>query len=220
VSESLPQQESKLAAGYAYSQPQHNYNIQPSSSTGHEQAVYGYSPELSPPSESNMRPTMTPYAPSPSLMGANDPLGRTSVRIPVFSFGFGGKIVVCFHNEGMLNTGFDVALSSRSSTKVQLRSWKKQIPESVQDSGAGFPGPLHADPGPPTTRIMKATSSTQAKTKKAQLIKYLSDRIEEITQGLGYQHSGSPEKRMVEGKLILVKLLKIMIENDGRLLGT
>jgi hypothetical protein len=153
-------------------------------------------------------------------MGANDPLGRTSVRVPVFSFGFGGKLVLCFHNEGMLNTGFDVALSSRTSTKIQLRSWKEQVPESVQDSGAGFPGPLHADPGPPNTGILKATTSTQGKTKKAQLVKYLSDRIEEITQGLGYQHSGSNEKRMVEGKLILVKLLKIMVENDGRLLGT
>lgn len=218
VSESLPQQGPATASGPSYPQSQHKYNIQPSSS--HEQVVYGYTPELSPPSEANARPTIAPYAPSPSLMGANDPLGRTSVRVPTVSFGFGGKIVLCFHNESVLNTGFDVALSSRTSTKVQLRSWRKQIPESAQDSGIGFPGPLHADPGPPSTGIMKANSSTQAKTKKVQLVKYLFDRIEEITQGLGYQHSGSAEKRMMEGKLILVKLLKIMVENDGRLLGT
>ena len=67
---------------------------------------------------------------------------------------------------------------------------------------------------------MKATAAAQAKTKKAQIVKYLSDRAEEITQGLGYLHNGSIEKRMAEGKLVLVKLLKIMVEHDGQLLGT
>ncbi len=37
------------------------------------------------------------YAPSPSLLGTNDPLSRHSARAPVFSFGFGGQVVSCFH---------------------------------------------------------------------------------------------------------------------------
>lgn len=204
-----------------YAPSQHNRLVKPPSSVvGYGQSPYGHGADLSSPQEATIKPTIAPYAPSPSLVGANDPLGRTSVRVPVVNFGFGGKLVTCFHDAGMLNTGFDVALSSRTSTKVQLRNWKKLIPESALDFTTVFPGPLHADPGPPSTGIMKATASAQAKTKKTQLTKYLSGRIEEITQGLGYLHNGSIEKRTAEGKLVLVKLLKIMVENDGRLLGT
>ncbi len=63
-------------------------------------------------------------------------------------------------------------------------------------------------------------ATAQAKMKRTSLVKYLSDRADEMTQGLGYLHNGSAEKRTAEGKLVLVKLLRIMVENDGRLLGT
>ncbi|KXN89245.1 COPII coat assembly protein sec-16 [Leucoagaricus sp. SymC.cos] len=203
-----------------YAPSQYNRTIKPSPSFGsYGQSPYSYSTELSP-QETTVKPTIGPYAPSPSLLGANDSLNRTSVRVPVVSFGFGGKLVTCFHDEGPLNTGFDVALSSRTSTKIQIRNWKKLVPESALDSTGIFPGPLHADPGAPSAGIMKATATTQAKTKKTQLLNYLIDRVDEITQGLGYLHSGSAEKRTAEGKLVLVKLLKIMVENDGRLTGT
>jgi hypothetical protein len=213
-------QQAVLAAEDFYAPSQHNRALKPSPSLGYGQSPYGYSADVSPPQEITAKPTITPYAPSPSLVGANDPLGRTSVRVPVVSFGFGGKIITCFHDSSSLNTGFDVALSSRTSTKVQVQNWKKLVPESALDSTVAFPAPLHADPGPPSTGIMKAGTTTQAKTKKTSLLKYLSDRADEITQGLGYLYNGSVEKRTAEGKLALVKLLKIMVENDGNLLGT
>lgn len=187
------------------------------------QSQYPYSVGVSPsqpPAETIIKPTTIPYAPSPSLLGANDPLGRTSVRVPVISFGFGGKIVTCFHHASSVNMGFDAALSPRVPTIVQVQSWKKLVPESALDSLVVFPGPLHADPGPPSTGIMKTGAITQAKMKKASLIKYLSDRTDEMMQGLNYLHNGSAEKRIADGKLVLVKLLRIMVENDGRLLGT
>ncbi|KAJ3551642.1 hypothetical protein NP233_g13043 [Leucocoprinus birnbaumii] len=203
-----------------YAPSQHSSAIKPQSYSSYGQSPYAYNTDLSAPQEVSTKATMTPYAPSPSLLGANDPLGRISARVPVVSFGFGGRFVTCFHDAGSLNTGFDVALSSRTSTKVQVQSWKKLVPESALGLVETFPGPLHADPGPPSSSIMKAGAATQAKTKKTSLLKYLSDRADEIAQGLGYLHSGSTEKRTAEGKLVLVKLLRIMVENDGRLVGT
>ncbi|KAJ6547614.1 Sec23-binding domain of Sec16-domain-containing protein, partial [Mycena capillaripes] len=168
-----------------------------------------------------MKPAQaTAYAPSPSLLGANDPLGRTSSRAPVFSFGFGGKFLTCFHGASM-NTGFDVALSSRNSTGITIRQLNKIIPQSALEvSSASFPGPLFSDPGTPTTSLVRTAASTQSKAKKSRLVKYLTDRADEISQGISYLHAGSVEGRQAEGKLVLVKLLKILVENDGRLSGT
>ncbi|KAK0450880.1 Sec23-binding domain of Sec16-domain-containing protein [Armillaria borealis] len=165
-------------------------------------------------------PTHAPYAPSPSLMGTNDPLGRSSARIPIFSFGFGGKVVSCFHGAATLNTGFDVALSSRNSTAIEIRLLNKIIPESALDISVTFPGPLFSDPGSPTTGLVRTGASNQAKTRKAKVTKYLTDRVEEMNQGIGYLHANSSERQQAAGKLVLVKLLKVMVENDGRLSGS
>lgn len=166
------------------------------------------------------RPTHTPYAPSPSLSGTNDPLGRTSARIPVFSFGFGGRIVTCFHGSSSLNTGFDVALSSRPSTDVHFRVLNKVIPESaLNPSAAQFPGPLFSDPGTPSTSIIGSGAAAQTKAKKARVIKYLEERAEEISQSIGYLSQGNTESQNAQAKHVLVKLLKVMVEHDGRLSG-
>ncbi|THH16347.1 hypothetical protein EW146_g4280 [Bondarzewia mesenterica] len=164
--------------------------------------------------------TYAPYAPSPSLLGTNDPLGRITCRAPLISFGFGGKMVTCFHGSSTLNTGFDVALSSRQTTSVQVRLLREAIPQSALDnSSSAFPGPLFCDPGSPTTSLVRTTVATQTKTNKARVIKYLEERADEMSRGLGYLSKGSPERRQAEGKLVLVKLLKVMVENDGHLSG-
>ncbi|KAH9856978.1 Sec23-binding domain of Sec16-domain-containing protein [Lenzites betulinus] len=164
-------------------------------------------------------PVHSTYAPSPSLLGTNDPLGRTAARVPVVSFGFGGKLVTCFHGASM-NTGFDVALSARQSTDIKIHSLKQLIPESAVDtSAASYPGPLFSDPGSPTTSLVR-TGATQLKTKKARVVKYLEERAEEIKSGLGYHRAGSVDRSRAEAKRILVLLLKAMVENDGRLSGS
>ncbi|GLB34938.1 putative involved in the initiation of assembly of the COPII coat required for the formation of transport vesicles from the endoplasmic reticulum (ER) and the selection of cargo molecules [Lyophyllum shimeji] len=168
-----------------------------------------------------MKSFQTPYAPSPSLLGANDPLGRTSARVPVISFGFGGKLVTCFHGADQLSTGFDVALSSRNSTGVHIRVLNSLIPQSALDtSTASFPGPLHGDPGSPTTSLVRTGVTSQTKTKKAKVTKYLSERTDELALGLRYITPDSIESCRAEGKLVLVKLLQLMVEHDGRLTGT
>ncbi|KAG5638379.1 hypothetical protein H0H81_000390 [Sphagnurus paluster] len=161
----------------------------------------------------------TAYAPSPSLMGANDPLGRTSTRVPIFSFGFGGKFVTCFHGANQLNTGFDVALSSRNSTGIHIRVLNKLIPESALDTSTSvFPGPLFGDSL--TTSLVRTGTTAQTKTKKAKVTKYLSERTDELSLGLRYLKPGSLESLRAEAKLILIKLLKLMVEHDGHLTGT
>ncbi|CCM02366.1 uncharacterized protein FIBRA_04461 [Fibroporia radiculosa] len=161
------------------------------------------------------------YAPSPSLLGLNDPLGRASARVPVVSFGFGGKFVTCFHGASSLNTGFDVALASRQSTDIKVYVLNKVIPESALDSSAAsYPGPLFSDPGTPSTSLVRTGASTQTKTKKARVIKYLEERAEELSRGIGYFHTDSPDGKRAEAKQVLIKLLKVMVENDGRLSGS
>ena len=163
--------------------------------------------------------THAPYAPSPSLLGSNDPLGRTSSRAPIVSFGFGGKLVLCFHGSNTLNTGFDIALSSRQTTGIQMRPLNAAIPESVLDHiSTSFPGPLFCDPGSPTS-LVRAAVATQSKNNKVKVTKYLEGRAEEISRGLGYLSRGSSEHRQAEGKLTLVKLLKVLVEHDGHLSG-
>lgn len=159
-----------------------------------------------------------PYAPSPSLLGSNDPLGRTSSRAPVISFGFGGKVLTCFHGSTDLNTGFDVALSSRRTTNVTIRVLHQLLPDYVSETKAAeYPGPLFSDPGTPVTSLVR-TGTSQAKTKKARVIKYLEERAEEILRGTMYI-SDNIERQRLEGKLVLAQLLKIMVENDGSLSG-
>lgn len=159
-----------------------------------------------------------PYAPSPSLLGSNDPLGRTSCRAPVVSFGFGGKVLTCFHSSADLNTGFDVALSSRHVTSVTIRVLHQLLPDRLPETkDAEYPGPLFSDPGTPVTSLVR-TGALQAKTKKARVIKYLEGRVEGILRGAMYI-SDEVERQRLEGKLVLVQLLKIMIENDGVLSG-
>uniref|UniRef100_D8PSY6 Protein transport protein sec16 n=1 Tax=Schizophyllum commune (strain H4-8 / FGSC 9210) TaxID=578458 RepID=D8PSY6_SCHCM len=166
------------------------------------------------------RPTISQYAPSPSLLGTNDVLGRTASRAPVISFGFGGKLVSCFHGGDSLNTGFDVALAARNQTGVRVQTLTKLLPESALDFPTSvFPGPLIGDPGATTATSLVKTSASVAKAKKTAVLKYLTDRIEELARGIAYLHSESVEGRRAEGKLVLLKLLKVMVEHDGKLTG-
>ncbi|GJJ12130.1 hypothetical protein Clacol_006371 [Clathrus columnatus] len=162
-----------------------------------------------------------PYAPSPTLIGANDPLGRTSIRVPVISFGFGGKLVSCFHLAQDAG-GFDISLTTHQTTSVVVRSLTEVIPASAMDSnGTSFPGPLFSDNSTSSlARTVGVGISSQLKNKKTTVIKWLDERAEELVNGMAYISSGSPERYKAEGKVVLLKLLKIMVENDGQLSGS
>ena len=157
------------------------------------------------------------YAPSPSLLGTNDPLGRAAARIPVLSFGFGGKVVTCFHGADMSSAGFDVALSSRQSREIHVRSLHKLVPQSaLEDTTVVYPGPLFGDSGSPTVSLVRSG----APTRKAKVVKYLEERISELSSVVAYASTGLLERGRSEGKLALFSLLKVLVENDGKLSGT
>ena len=67
--------------------------------------------------------------------------------------------------------------------------------------------------------IIIRLQAAKTKAKKAKVVQYLDDRANEISAGLGYLSAGSMEQRHAEGKLVLVKFLKVLVENDGRLSG-
>jgi hypothetical protein len=192
----------------------------PESDTGFHASMEGLSPRHTmSPRESTRKFSLAQYAPSPSLVGANDPLSRTSSRAPVVTFGFGGKMITCFHDMPGLNAGFDVALSARTLSELRVRVLQKVLPESGLNSlGPSYPGPLVSDPGTTSLSLVRSAASSQTKMKKSELITYLLGRVEEISQGLGFL---SPlERQQAENKLILVKLLKALVENDGRFFGS
>ncbi|KAF8844945.1 hypothetical protein BDN67DRAFT_1007736 [Paxillus ammoniavirescens] len=198
------------------SQLRHDYGLGLKSHVGEPSSYDGVS-AYSIGQDVHMPPaTRPPYAPSPSLLGSNDPLGRTSSRAPIISFGFGGKILTWFHGSADLNTGFDVALSSRRTTHVTVRVLHNLLPEYALE--AEYPGPLFSDSSSPVANLVR-TGTSQLKTKKGRVIKYLEERAEEISRGTMYI-SDKIEKQHLEGKLVLVQLLKVMVENDGVLSGS
>lgn len=155
------------------------------------------------------------YAPSPSLLGTNDPLGRASVRAPIFSFGFGGRVVACFHNNPGMGA-FDGMAPARPSTTLSVKVLKEVIPVSAYDVNQhGFPGPLHGDIGSGGGVLQTAAQVTKGK--KASLIGWLDARIKEAEEGSAYL--AGQEGARVEGKVVLMKLLKVIVENDGKLSG-
>jgi len=163
------------------------------------------------------------YAPSPSLLGTNDPLGRTSLRVPVVSFGFGGKLVLCFHKNPAEAGGFDTAMSARPATQISFKSLKDVMPLSVistqTQAGTPFPGPLFCDQAPAAASML-AGAAANTKAKKTALVQWLEEFAAEAEREVGYVGNDSVVARAkVEGKSVLIKLLKVLIENDGKLAG-
>lgn len=205
---------------------------QPMSVPQHPPSIYTTSPSQSamhslPPTASSSGPptqSRAIYAPSPSQSAADDP--RSTARIPIFHFGFGGKVVACFHSQLDVAPGFDVSLTGRRAAPLTIRSLKSITSEStLEPSTAEFPGPLFSGPSAaPTIALTRATGTTSSatKSKKAVVVKYLTERAVELEKGLGYLSSNkdAAEKRSTEGRSILLRLLAVMVENDGKLSGS
>ena len=70
------------------------------------------------------------------------------------------------------------------------------------------------------TSLVRTGPTAQIKSKKVQVIKYLSERTDELALGLRYLGPDSVDYWRLEGKIILMKMLRLMVEHDGRLTGT
>ncbi|KZO95287.1 hypothetical protein CALVIDRAFT_483144 [Calocera viscosa TUFC12733] len=171
------------------------------------------------PDDSSHAPSL--YAPTTSRFGTDDPLGRTTSIAPVVSFGLGGKLLTCFSMPSSSIPG----LAKPGARAVYFRSLNQVIPSSaLESSSTPFPGPLFGDPasGSLTGGFSRGNTSTAAKSKKAAVTKYLEERATEIEGGLAYLATGpehEADRRSAEGKLLLVRLLKILVDNDGKLSG-
>ncbi len=172
--------------------------------------------------------TQGAYAPSPSLLGTNDPLGRASVRAPIFSFGFGGRVVACFHTAPGVNAFDGVGgigiMPSRPSTALVVKTLKDCIVPSAYDvTCAGFPGPLFGDVGPGGASSVLTTAGAATKAKKTAIGTWLDATIKEAEEGVVYAGAASTQggsaAAKAEGRLALMKLLKIWVENDGKISG-
>ncbi|SNX84468.1 related to SEC16 - COPII vesicle coat protein required for ER transport vesicle budding [Melanopsichium pennsylvanicum] len=176
-----------------------------------------------------------------------------SARIPVASFGIGGKLASYFPTslgsssadgaDSTANTYGSYSYNASSyPTTVNIQSLSSLVPSTAYASAFDpliFPGPLF-EGAAGTNALSRATgAASAAKAKKATLVKHLDERISELSAGVGYlrrrpsfsgsvagsnqgapEHDGELEARRTEDKVLLLRLLKLLVENDGQTSST
>ncbi|PLW57692.1 hypothetical protein PCANC_01350 [Puccinia coronata f. sp. avenae] len=172
---------------------------------------------------------------------AEDPMAeRLTGRIPVASFGFGGKLITVFptimgggmvvNGGGQATTGFEDPYGSggmmfhqagaHAGTTVQMQQLSHLIP--ISDLQA-FPGPLFMDGG----------SKSSLGKKRKEVVAWLDAKLDEALKESVFiqstlaprppnQHHDVNDAKVdnLQDKIILMKLLKLLVENEGKLSGT
>ncbi|CAH7666401.1 Sec23-binding domain of Sec16-domain-containing protein [Phakopsora pachyrhizi] len=170
---------------------------------------------------------------------STDPmLQRLEAKIPVATFGFGGKLVTVFPggdsvSSGPAQTGFEDPYQSTSGfgsgsgfgigTTVKVQQLSNIIPSAELQS---YPGPLFMDGN------NKSSSGRKRKEASQWLDKKLNESEQELTfvlsiasgncPGPGMIKNEAQDKKVMEvqDKILLIKLLKVLLENEGKLAGT
>lgn len=131
-----------------------------------------------------------------------DPLQRWR-GAPVFVWGVGGTLVTSFPQDvPRYGAGQTIPMVIRSPGEVKLRNIKEIDP--LAERLTSFPGPL------------------KGKSKKKELITWLSAGINNLEQEATYlrsSHNLSHDDKRVEERILLWKILRVFIENDGVLEG-
>ncbi|EST05451.1 Sec16, central conserved domain protein [Kalmanozyma brasiliensis GHG001] len=135
--------------------------------------------------------------------------------------------------------------SSSHPTQVRIQALSSLVPSSAYATAFDpltFPGPVF-EGAAGTNALSRATGAASAnKGKKAALIKHLDERVQGLSAGVGYlrrkasfsgssagSHRGSQaglesdgelEARRTEDKILLLRLLKLLVENDGQTSST
>lgn len=132
----------------------------------------------------------------------HDPLQRWK-GVPLISWGVGGTLITSFPVEipryGMNQPG---PMIVRSPGEIKVKTIKEVQP--LEERLAKFPGPL------------------RGKSKKKDTVSWLSAGIEELEKGLpnlAFQTQPSHEDKRAVERVLLWKVLRVMIENDGILEG-
>ncbi|KDE08917.1 hypothetical protein MVLG_01011 [Microbotryum lychnidis-dioicae p1A1 Lamole] len=153
------------------------------------------------------------YAPQAEFNGppANLQLDRSTA--PVISWGLGGKLVTAFPSSSQASFGYG---APTSSGEVQVRKLAEVL--ASPESSTPFPGPMFLDGG-------KANSGK----KRKEAVAWLEARTTELEKEVSYLQGVGPgafgadvegNKRKLEVRLILFKLVKVLVENEGKLFGT
>lgn len=132
----------------------------------------------------------------------HDPLQRWK-GAPVFAWGVGGTITTSFPTD-VPRYGINqvTPMIVRSPGQVKIRNIKEVDP--LPERLTSFPGPL------------------KGKAKKKEVIAWLASGIEILEQNASYLRSASQlshEDKRIEERILLWKILRVFIENDGTLEG-
>ncbi|GAA6050336.1 hypothetical protein JCM3770_002969 [Rhodotorula araucariae] len=202
--------------------------------------VDAYSPYAQPPPPQQQQQQHRPYnpyasqpapvsRPASAMAGAPADLGLERCTAPIATFGFGGKLVLVFPGGGRPSYGMDsanpygVAAPSQAQqstpTTVHIRKLADVAAPATSDGASTFPGPIFLDGG-----------KANAGKKRKEAVAWLAQRIAELEQEVQYARGAAPpgfatgdaghKRRKVETRLLLVKLVRIMIENEGKLVGS
>ena len=134
---------------------------------------------------------------------AADPLQQWK-GAPIFTWGLGGTVVTTFPKEiPRYGGGTSAPMVKRSPGEVRIQSVKELLPES--EDVTKFPGPL------------------KSKSKKKDVSAWLGRKLEALESQRkepGFEHSlNEDEHKRFEDKYLLWKVLRVLIDNDGRLKG-
>ncbi|GAA5877576.1 hypothetical protein JCM8547_007735 [Rhodosporidiobolus lusitaniae] len=166
--------------------------------------------------------------------GESADLGLERRTAPVVSFGLGGRMVVVFPSNGQPGYSVDSAnpyaaagagqQQHNSPSAVHIRKLVDILPPSTanEESATPFPGPIFLDGG-----------KANAGKKRKEAVAWLTSRIAEVEQEVQYAKGAVPpglasggeqeaqeRRRKAETKLLLLKLVNVMIDNEGKLTGS
>lgn len=132
-------------------------------------------------------------------------------------------LVLCSHKNPAEAGGFDTAMSARPATTISFKPIKDVVPSSMistqTQAGSPFPGPLFCDQATAAAGML-AGAAANIKAKKTALLQWFDELATEAEREVGYVGSDSLVGRAkAEGKSVLIKLLKVLVENDGKLAG-
>ncbi|GAA5978058.1 hypothetical protein JCM5350_007383 [Sporobolomyces pararoseus] len=154
-------------------------------------------------------------------------LGLERRSAPLVSFGFGGRMLLVFPGDTRRlgnSSAYDPAnpysvnapeTQPSSPSTVHIRKLADILPPPTE---VHFPGPIFLDGG-------KANSGKKRKEALAWLGKRISELEEEVSHAESrpvatFNGNEDTEKRGKETRLLLVKLVKVFIENEGKLVGS
>jgi hypothetical protein len=114
-------------------------------------------------------------------------------------------------------------MSARPATQISFRPIKDVVPSSMlstqTQAGTPFPGPLFCDQATVAAGVL-AGAAANTKAKKMALLQWFDELAAEAERDVGYIGNDSAVGRAkAEGKSVLIKLLKVLVDNDGKLAG-